>query len=168
MIGVKVTTTTGGERKLSADDLLNRSPVELDALFQDSPAGPIPRGRAHGTIVAFPGRFFAAPLSRVLGALAWHGKDFHTETGDLHNLISPVGVEAIRARVYEQGSWLDDRPCVVLDYSQTSTVAGWIRDEIREVSPGVYLGLVWGVGRLFGGHRLVLRFVLTFETQEQR
>jgi hypothetical protein len=33
----------------------------------------------------------------------------------------------------------------VLDYSQTSIVAQWIRDEIREVSPGLYLGLVyWG------------------------
>ena len=92
----------------------------------------------------------------------WHGKDFHPQTGDLHNLLSPVGFEAIRAKVYEANSWLDDRPCVVLDYSKSSKVAGWIRDEIREVSPGVYLGLVWGIGRLFDGRRMILRFALTF------
>ena len=157
-----MTTTLAPERTLTARDLLARTTVELDALFQDSPAGPIPRGRSQGTIIAGPGRFFAAPLSRVLGLLFWHGKQFHPETSDLHNLISPAGIQAIRARTFEQGSWLDDRPCVVLEYAQTSTVAGWIRDEIREVSPGVYLGLVWGVGRLFGGHRLILRFALTF------
>ena len=147
---------------LTAQELLKRSTVELDAMFQATSAGPIPHGKSHGTIVAFPGRSFAPVLSRVLGALVWHGKDFHASTNDLHNLLSPFGFEAIRAEVSEANSWLDDRPCVLLDYSRSSKVAGWIRDEIREVSPGVYLGLVWGVGRLFGGHRLILRFALTF------
>ena len=31
----------------------------------------------------------------------------------------------------------------MLDYSKTSLIAHWIRDEIREVSPGIYLGLVY-------------------------
>jgi hypothetical protein len=157
-----LTAISNAAPALTADDLLKRSPVELDALFQASPAGPIPQHKSHGTIVAFPGKPFAPSLSRVLGALVWHGKDFHPQTGDLHNLLSPVGFEAIRAKVYEANSWLDDRPCVVLDYSKSSKVAGWIRDEIREVSPGVYLGLVWGIGRLFGGRRMILRFALTF------
>jgi len=35
---------------------------------------------------------------------------------------------------------------VLLDYSRPSLVAhDWVRDEIREIAPGVYLGLVfWG------------------------
>ncbi len=37
----------------------------------------------------------------------------------------------------------------MLDYSKTSLVAQWIRDEIREVAPGIYLGLVyWGKKKL--------------------
>ena len=37
----------------------------------------------------------------------------------------------------------------MLDYSKTSLVAKWIRDEIREVSPGIYLGIVyWGKKKL--------------------
>lgn len=44
----------------------------------------------------------------------------------------------------------------MLDYSKTSRVAHWIRDEIREVGPGVYLGLVyWSRAR-------ILHFALTF------
>jgi hypothetical protein len=37
----------------------------------------------------------------------------------------------------------------VLDYSQTSIVAQWIRDEIRMIGPGIYLGEVyWNKARL--------------------
>jgi hypothetical protein len=158
-----VTTVTDRAATLSdADDLLEMTAVQLDALFQDSPAGPIPRGRGKGTVIFRPGTAVAKPADRVGGTVVWHGKVFSPESQDLKNLISPFGVKAIRAKVYEADSWLDDRPCVVLDYSQSSKVAGWIRDEIREVSPGLYLGLVWGVGRVFGGRKLILRFALTF------
>ena len=40
-------------------------------------------------------------------------------------------------------------PAIILDYSKTSLVAGMIRDEIRQVGPGVYLGQVyWGKRRI--------------------
>jgi hypothetical protein len=157
-----MTTVTDRAPALTADGLLDMTAVQLDALFQDSPAGPIPRGRSKGTIIFRPGTALARPVDRVGGKLAWHGKVFNPETQDLKNLISPFAVPAIRATTYEEASWLDGRPCVVLDYSKTSKVAGWIRDEIREIAPGVYLGIVWGVGRVFGGRKLVLRFALTF------
>ena len=34
-------------------------------------------------------------------------------------------------------SWLDSKECIVLDYSETSLVAHWIRDEIRQIAPGL-------------------------------
>jgi hypothetical protein len=48
-------------------------------------------------------------------------------------------------------SWLDRKECIVLDYSETSTLAQWIRDEIRLIEPlGLYLGKVyWNKARLF-------------------
>ena len=56
---------------------------------------------------------------------------------------------AIIASVYAGPSWMDGKDCVVLDYSQTSMLAHWIRDEIRLVSPNFYLGKVyWGKDRL--------------------
>jgi hypothetical protein len=45
--------------------------------------------------------------------------------------------------VYKGPSWLDNKECIVLDYSETSLVAEWIRDEIREVAPHLYLGNVY-------------------------
>jgi hypothetical protein len=53
------------------------------------------------------------------------------------------GFNAILAKVYKGPSWLDGKECIVLDYSETSAVAHWIRDEIRLIGPGFYLGVVY-------------------------
>jgi hypothetical protein len=149
-------------KALDAVRLLEMSPAELNALFATSPPGQVPVGRGRGTVIVFPGTEVSKPAARVLHAVAWRGKVFDPAGQDLKNLLSPLSVPAIRAVVYTEDSWVDQRPCIVLDYSRTSTVAGWIRDEIREVAPGLYLGVVWGVGRVFDGRRRVLRFALTF------
>jgi hypothetical protein len=81
---------------------------------------------------------------------------FDHERGDLRNIVSPFGVRAIRAKVYRDSSWTDGHDCIVLDYSKTSLVARWIRDEIREVAPGVYLGQV------FWSKAKILKFALVF------
>ena len=49
----------------------------------------------------------------------------------------------MRAKVYKEASWFDGKETIVLDYSKTSFVARKVRDEIREVAPGLYLGLVF-------------------------
>ena len=72
------------------------------------------------------------------------------------NEILPFGIKAVRAKVYKDPSWLDGKETIVLDYSHTSLVAHWIRDEIREVGPGTYLGLV------FWERDKVLHFALQF------
>ena len=61
----------------------------------------------------------------------------------LRNRILPFGLNAIIAKVYKAPSWLDGKECIVLDYSETSLVAHWIRDEIRLIGPGLYLGKVY-------------------------
>lgn len=147
---------------LDAPRLLEMSSAELDGLFKSAAPGQIPQERGKGTVIIAPGTAVAKPAAKALGAVFWHGKRFHPSSHDLHNEISPFGVQAIRAQVYTGDSWFDERPCIVLDYSKTSQVAGWIRDEIREVGPGLYLGLVWGVGKLFGGRKRVLKFALSF------
>jgi hypothetical protein len=38
---------------------------------------------------------------------------------------------------------MDAKECIVLDYSETSLVAHWVRDEIREVALHIYLGKVY-------------------------
>ena len=59
------------------------------------------------------------------------------------------------AKVYFDASWMDGKETIVIDYSKTSFFAKKIRDEIREVEPGVYLGKVWW------GKTRILDFALT-------
>jgi hypothetical protein len=138
--------------------LVEMSPDELDALFRSSAAGAIPAGRTKGAVLVAPGTDIAWPAKRLIRFLVWRGKVFDPQKGDLLNLILPFGVKAVRAKVYKDASWLDQAETIVLDYSKTSRIAHKVRDEIREVSPGVYLGLVyWERDR-------ILHFTLTSTT----
>jgi hypothetical protein len=129
--------------------LLTMSQPQLDELFSTSPAGAIPDGEASGTAIVAPGTRFSPDIARFISLFAWQGKIFDARKGVLRNKILPFGLSAIIAKVYKANSWLDGKECIVLDYSDTSLVAHWIRDEIREISPSVYLGKVyWGRQRL--------------------
>jgi hypothetical protein len=128
---------------LEVPDLLRMNPDELDDLFRASPPGPIPTGEANGTVLLQAGTELAGPAAKLLHLVAWKGKVFDPEKGELLNEISPLGIKAVRAKVYKEPSWLDGRESIVLDYSDTSLVAHWIRDEIRLVAPRVYLGIVY-------------------------
>lgn len=123
--------------------LLGRSNAHLDELFRTSPAGPVPRGTADGLVILFPGTPAARPLANVVHALWWKGKIVDADGRGLANRLFPVGAALVRAAVYPGDSWVDGGNCIVLDYSRTSHVAHWIRDEIRMISPGHYLGVVW-------------------------
>jgi hypothetical protein len=116
---------------------------ELDQLFRQSDAGEIPRGEAEGTVLIRPGTELAGPAGKLIHLLVWKGKVFDPERGELRNEILPFGIKAVRAKVYKEPSWLDGKEAIVLDYSDTSAVAHWIRDEIRDVGRGTYLGLVF-------------------------
>lgn len=129
--------------------LLKTPQAELDTLFKGLPAGPIPNGQAEGTAIIAPGTTFSDEIAKMVNIFAWQGKVFDNQAGVLRNRILPFGLNAIVARVYKDKSWLDDKECIVLDYSDTSLLAHWIRDEIREVQPGLYLGKVyWDKARL--------------------
>ena len=129
--------------------LLTLSQTELDKLFTDSPVGNIPDGEADGTAIVAPGTTYSANIARFVNNFAWQGKVFDAKKGVLKNKILPFGLNAILARVYKGPSWLDGKECIVLDYSDTSIIAQWIRDEIREIQPGLYLGKVyWDKKRL--------------------
>jgi hypothetical protein len=129
--------------------LLAMSQAELDTLFSAHESGPIPDGEAAGTAIVAPGTLFSAEIAACINIFAWKGKLFDAKDGFLRNEIGPFGLKAIVARVYKAPSWLDGKECIVLDYSQTSLVASHIRDEIRLVDDGFYLGKVyWDSKRL--------------------
>jgi len=129
--------------------LLALSQAQLDDLFRANSAGDIPNGPAEGTAIIAPGTRYSTLIAQVINHFGWQGKVFDAAAGFLKNRITAFGVEAIIAKVYKGPSWLDGKECIVLDYSQTSLVAERVRDEIRLISPGFYLGKVyWSKDRL--------------------
>ena len=128
---------------LDLPDLLKMEKEELDELFRQSPAGELPDGDADGIVLVKPGSEISGFASGIIHLVAWRGKVFRRDKGDLKNKILPFGVKAVRAKVYKDPSWFDGKETIVLDYSKTSFLARKVRDEIREVSPGVFLGLVF-------------------------
>jgi hypothetical protein len=136
--------------------LLQMSNADLDALFSKSPAGDIPDGPAKGTAIIAPGTQYSAEIAEFVNFFAWRGKTFDAKNGVLRNRITAMGINAILAKVYKGTSWYDQKECIVLDYSETSLVAHWIRDEIRLTGPGFYLG------RVYWGQKPLIHFCLEF------
>jgi hypothetical protein len=128
---------------VTVDDLLGMQQKQLDDLFSAHEAGPIPDGEGEGTAIIAPGTPRSKTLARMVNHFAWQGKVFDSKHGTLRNHILPFGIRAIVAQVYKDKSLLDGKECIVLDYSQTSTLAGWVRDEIRLIAPKLYLGKVY-------------------------
>jgi hypothetical protein len=129
--------------------LMTMTQEQLDDLFKGAAAGDIPDGEAKGTAIIAPGTRYSDEIAEIVSHFAWQGKTFHAAKGFLKNKILPFGLEAIVAKIYKAPSWLDGKECIVLDYSDTSLIAHWIRDEIRTIGPKLYLGKVyWGKKRL--------------------
>jgi hypothetical protein len=137
--------------------LLTQSQAQLEQLFKSSESGPIPNGPAKGTAIIAPGTVFTADLAEVVGLFVWQGKSFDGPHGVLRNRILAFGLNAIVAEVYKAPSLLDGKECIVLDYSKTSLVAKWIRDEIRLIGPDMYLG------RVYWDNKPSLYFALEFD-----
>ncbi len=135
--------------------LLATTAVELDSLYRQGTAGQLPNGDSKGTLILAPGSGLSHGLASVATLLVWQGKVFHQE-GFLLNKVLPFGLELVKAEVYPGTSWIDGKAAIVLDYAKTSFIAQKIRDEIREVAPGIYLG------RSFWDRTHILDFVLEF------
>jgi hypothetical protein len=150
-------TTTALRSTADGLDLLRLSGAELDDLYRRGTVAAIPRGTGAGTAIFAPGRAVGRILAMITRRTAWQGKVVDREGRQLVNLVSPLRLRAIKAKVYEGDSWLDGAPSIFIDYSTTSWIARWVHDEIREVAPSLYLGIVYIRRR-----RLPLRFVLDF------
>ena len=145
---------------VTVPEMLKMSQTQLDDLFTQSPVGEIPSGEGKGTAIIAPGTNVSDEIARFVNVFTWKGKVFDPEKGELRNKILPMGHKAIVAKVYKDKSWFDQKECIVLDYSKTSLIAHWIRDEIREVSPGIYLGLV------YWGKKKLIHFALQFPARD--
>lgn len=145
VVGVLVGLLVAGSGAAAAEpgytlaQLTRMSRCALEALYRDAEPGSVPCGRTRGKPIHCPDEPLARLRSKAVGTV-WRGKLF----GPDEMLINQwLAFRAIRARVYVGPSWCDGRPSIILDYHDTSRVWADVRDEIREVSPGVYLGRMY-------------------------
>lgn len=129
--------------------LLKMTEAELDNLFSSVEAGPIPIGDSKGTAIIAPDTPYTVDIAEFVNTFVWQGKIFDEQKMVVVNKITAFGLNAILARIERGPSWIDGKECIIIDYSQTSFVAHRVRDEIRLIGPGLYLGIgLWNKTRL--------------------
>ena len=128
----------------TVDELLGMKREELEGLFRSvNNPGPIPDGFGKGTALLAPGPL-EKDVAKFINKWIWKGKVFNRQKGTLLNVVFGV-IEAFKARVSTDHS-IDDPPnqSIVLDYSHDNNdLVRFVRDEIRQISPNLYLGKVY-------------------------
>jgi hypothetical protein len=150
--------SAAGSEPLGVPSLIRMSGPELDALYRQGASVALHAGRVRGTALLAPG-------TRRNGAMAsgtrlvWQGKTIDPTNAVATNRF--FGLPIVRAQIYQAASWLDGAPSLILDYSRTSRVYAQNRDEIRQIAPGLFLGLMYG--RATPQPELKMYFVLEVE-----
>lgn len=156
-----VSASTGRAPARKLDDLLALSAHELEELYRKAktPAIEDLEGDLEGRMLVAP--FGGEGLARVMRALArwhrfpWRGKSF-TAHGEMRGEgINRVFTDRTRRFRFETSigkSRAGDFDAVLLDYdvAENPRLVRRIQDEVRMVSPGLFLGIGWlrfGKGR---------------------
>jgi hypothetical protein len=111
------------------------SEQQLEQLFAQAEAAPIPVGFSRGQVLVLTRKPFPK-LGAWAAGLVWKGKHFD-ENGKFINQW--LGFRALHSHAMEGPSWYDGRPCLVLEYPPGTPLFANMRDELREIGPGLYL-----------------------------
>lgn len=175
--------TQDEREELTVEVLKEKNQRELDLIYARLPSGTMPDGHYDGTVVfddsgendierilalVAPGQL--ADFLRRGGENLWRGKSFNASEGVLWNRMGMV--PRYPAKVFCGQSLLDSRKeAIILDYAWGDSIRGYvealdwpmtrkglsIRDEIRMVKPGLYLGRAYIQGIY------ALNFILEFK-----
>jgi hypothetical protein len=122
-----------------------------DELFRNGTATGEPCGKTRGTVLSSDGP--CPKLKARMQNLAWKGKTFH---GDGTFINRWPGFEAISATTSQGTSLFDGQPCLVMQYDDKAPIFGGLRDELREIAPGTWLGRSYeGATGTFKGYFLL-------------
>jgi hypothetical protein len=176
---ISTTTTATAARpkatpaeSLRLDDLLGRPLEEIEALYRDAkvPALDDVRGDLRGRMLATTvlGGRWVKRAERWASSrfFPWRGKSFMPRDANAGEGINRVGIDRLRLYRFEtriDASKAGDFDALQLDYDLPDNpgVIRAIEDEIRELSPGLWLGQAYL--RIGGQPVLILYFGLTSE-----
>ncbi len=111
-------------------------PQSLEEAFRSTEVGTTPVGVTRGTVLSADGAF--PRLKAAVQGTIWKGKVFNGDGTFTNRWLG--GIRAGTVATTEDASWADGRPVLSATYSPTALVFRYTRDELREVSPGVWLG----------------------------
>jgi hypothetical protein len=119
------------------DQLRRMTACELADLYTRSEMGRPPAGAGKGRVLC---KVDVKHPRLAAGAnnAAWKGKMIG-EDGSVINRWA-LGVKAIGTHQVVGPSWIDGKPTTVFEYAPGAPILGNVRDELREVAPGLYLG----------------------------
>jgi hypothetical protein len=123
-------------REYVPEQLLRMCESQLIDVYKQGIASRVPAGFNPGTVIYKPGSNLAVPLAKAFKFSAWQGK--YITCDKMTN--RQFGLPTIKADISFGESWIDGGPTLIFDYADASLVWRQYRDEVREVSPGVYLG----------------------------
>lgn len=127
------------EPTASLDQLKGLCIHRLQELFGQAEAGAFPVGYTRGHILLLTDPRHARAKAKVAGAF-WRGKRFE-EDGSFVNQWP--GFRALHSEVGPGTSWFDGRPCSAIHYPPGTPLFANMRDELREIAPGLWLCLLW-------------------------
>ena len=149
-------TSPSARRLARLDSLLDRSTDELQALYENARAPRIGdvEGDLRGRMLAWPSLASRPGVAGAIRAIAgsssfpWRGKSFNPKTearGDGINRVISDRLRLFRFDTFIAPSRAGDFDALQLDYDLPGNppVIRSIKDEIRDLEPGLWLGQAW-------------------------
>ncbi|NET33367.1 MAG: hypothetical protein F6K19_15325 [Cyanothece sp. SIO1E1] len=125
------------------------SQAEIDQLYKQGSVDKIPDGDSKGIAIIFAGTIWAKILAFISKLFFWEGKFFYRDQKFFLNKIPPFGIRAFKGEIYTAEGRFCEGEAIILDYSKTSFIFRQVKEEMREIAPGLYLAQVyWGDQRI--------------------
>lgn len=118
-------------------DFRRGTPAGWEALFRDGFPDGGPVGPTRGTVLYADDALIPRLKARLQGTV-WKGKTFPGDGTFTNRWVGGITAGTVGTQV--EASWVDGQPSLVAQYPPTAPVFGNVRDELRQVAPGVWLG----------------------------
>ncbi len=126
-------------RRRTYEGLTNLSACELEQLYASACPGEMPVGFLRGRLLILVN--FPMPRFSVWGSgFGWKGKHIGHDGTFINQFTFR---RRISSKAVIKESFFDGKPSIVMDYPPGTPLFENIRDEFREVCPGLYLGLIY-------------------------
>lgn len=157
VIGLALGRSGKAESYVQLDDLMGMDQSQLDSLYADSEAGPLPEGTARGTALLFAGSSWEFPAAK-LAHVFWQGKTF--DIADDLVINSVVGLPGVLGTLSYGDSVFDGKRSILISYHDKTVFFRGVTDELRQVAPKLYLGRAYD--RVDQNQTLWANFALEF------